>query len=429
MSKRGSLDLRNVSKSYNVDGNELRVLDHINFGVEGGSFVSIVGPSGCGKSTILRLVVGLDDDFSGEIDLDGKLIQGTSLNRGIVFQDHRLLPWLTLEENIGLSLENSKWSREEKTRAVRDHIELVGLKGFEKVFPHQLSGGMAQRAAIARGLTNRPEILLLDEPLGALDALTRVRLQEEILRIWRAEKTTMILVTHDVDEAIYLSDRVLVMNSNPGRIVLDIDIDLPPSRDRGSVEFARTKATILQYLGSDHGKNSHDESESPQPDVPAIASAGGESRVRTVGRALGIAGVMAVAGWLGAAEAVDTPPSDDLPDLSAVRARIYAGEFEKAAEELEELQKTVRHADIFNLLGFSLRSIDRFEEADRWYREALYFDPEHRQALEYQGELFIKTGQLDKAEENLTTLKILCHPDGCPEFDQLKVAIDKAKAS
>jgi sulfonate transport system ATP-binding protein len=247
MSKRGSLDLHNVGKIYDVDGQDLLVLENINIHVEGGSFVSIVGPSGCGKSTILRLVVGLDDTYSGDILLDGKRIRGTSLNRGIVFQDHRLLPWLKLTENIGLSLENSTWSRAEKARTIREHIELVGLKGFENAYPHQLSGGMAQRAAIARGLVNRPEILLLDEPLGALDALTRLRLQEELLRIWRAEKTTMILVTHDVDEAIYLSDRVLVMN--PGRIVLDLDIDLPPVRDRVSVEFVRIKAQILEHMG------------------------------------------------------------------------------------------------------------------------------------------------------------------------------------
>lgn len=132
-------------------------------------------------------------------------------------------------------------------------------------------------------------------------------------------------------------------------------------------------------------------------------------------------------GFAGVASAVDTPPSDELPDLSAIRAQIYSGEFEKAVAGLEEVQKTVRHADVFNLLGFSLRNLGRYEEADRWYREALYFDPEHRQAIEYQGELFIKTGQLDKAQDNLTTLKLLCHPDGCPEFDKLNAALDQAR--
>ena len=249
MTTRGSLEIRDVGKSYDVDGQQLKVLENINVHVSSGEFVTIVGPSGCGKSTILRLIVGLDGEYSGSISLDGQVISGTSLDRGIVFQDHRLLPWLTLEENIGLSLENSGWTQADKKRTIREHIDLVGLRGFEKVYPYQLSGGMAQRAAIARGLVNRPEILLLDEPLGALDALTRLRLQEELLRIWRVEKTTMILVTHDVDEAIYLSDRILVMNANPGRIVREIEVDLPLPRDRTSLEVASIKRDILEHMG------------------------------------------------------------------------------------------------------------------------------------------------------------------------------------
>jgi sulfonate transport system ATP-binding protein len=245
---RGSLAINDVTKYYDVDGHPLKVLEDINIDVLPGEFVSIVGPSGCGKSTILRLVVGLDPEYFGAISLDGVPVRGTSLNRGIVFQDHRLLPWLTLEENIGLSLENSGWSQTEKKKTIREHIDLVGLRGFEKVYPYQLSGGMAQRAAIARGLVNRPEVLLLDEPLGALDALTRLRLQEELLRIWRVEKTTMILVTHDVDEAIYLSDRILVMNANPGRIVQEITVGLAVPRDRGSHEFAAIKRQILGHM-------------------------------------------------------------------------------------------------------------------------------------------------------------------------------------
>lgn len=249
MSAGGILEVIDVEKHYDVDGRHLRILDHIDLHVASGEFISIVGPSGCGKSTILRLIVGLDANFSGTISLDGEPIRGTSLKRGIVFQDHRLLPWLTLEENIGLSLENSGWSTQEKGRAVREHIELVGLRGFEKAYPYQLSGGMAQRAAIARGLVNRPEILLLDEPLGALDALTRLRLQEELLRIWRIERTSMVLVTHDVDEAIYLSDRILVMTANPGRIIAEISVGIDRPRDRGSVEFAAIKRRILAQMG------------------------------------------------------------------------------------------------------------------------------------------------------------------------------------
>ncbi len=178
------LEISHVSKSYAVNGRILPVLRDITFSVAAGSFVSIVGASGCGKSTLLRLIVGLDPDYRGDILLGGQSISGTSLSRGIVFQDHRLLPWLTLEQNVGLALANLPWPAAEKREAVREHIALVGLSGFESAYPYQLSGGMAQRAAIARGLVTRPEILLLDEPLGALDALTRVRLQDELLRIW-----------------------------------------------------------------------------------------------------------------------------------------------------------------------------------------------------------------------------------------------------
>ncbi|MFT4267238.1 MAG: ABC transporter ATP-binding protein [Xenophilus sp.] len=250
MAEPGRLEIRNISKSYEVAGRpRLDVLRHVGLTVEPGSFVSIVGPSGCGKSTLLRLIAGLDADYQGDILLHGERIAGTSLSRGIVFQDHRLLPWLTLQQNIALSLENARWPAERKARAVREHIALVGLNGFESAYPHQLSGGMAQRAAIARGLANQPEILLLDEPLGALDALTRIHLQEELLRIWRAEGVTMILVTHDVDEAIYLSDRVIVMNAGPGRIVREVPVALDHPRDRAGPRFAELKGEILEAMG------------------------------------------------------------------------------------------------------------------------------------------------------------------------------------
>ncbi|MFG1293732.1 ABC transporter ATP-binding protein [Xanthobacter versatilis] len=254
MATPGHLEFRNVSKTYALPGRPLvNVLSHVSFDVEPGAFVTIVGPSGCGKSTLLRLVVGLDEDYRGDILLNGRRITGTSLTRGIVFQDHRLLPWLTLEQNIGLSLENSGWSAKEKAEAVAEHIALVGLSGFQKAYPHELSGGMAQRGAIARGLASRPEILLLDEPLGALDALTRVHLQAEIQRIWETEGTTMILVTHDVEEAVYLSHRVVVMSANPGRVVEDLTIDLPFPRDRADADFVALKRRILAAMGEDGG--------------------------------------------------------------------------------------------------------------------------------------------------------------------------------
>jgi sulfonate transport system ATP-binding protein len=247
---RRRLEIRHVSKSYQVDGRALPVLQDVTFGVEAGAFVSIVGASGCGKSTLLRLVIGLDAEYRGEILLDGHAVIGTSLARGIVFQDHRLLPWLTLEQNVGLALRNMPLSPSHKRDAVRQHIELVGLSGFENVYPHQLSGGMAQRAAIARGLVTSPEILLLDEPFGALDALTRLRLQDELLRIWEREKITMILVTHDVEEAIYLSDKVVVMRPNPGHIASEIEVDLPEPRERARADFVALRQHILTAMGT-----------------------------------------------------------------------------------------------------------------------------------------------------------------------------------
>lgn len=232
MSSQSNIEIECVSKKYKVRNESLLALDKLTLTIKPGEFLSIVGSSGCGKSTLLRLLTGLDLDYEGEIRVNGVRIVGTSLDRGIVFQEHRLFPWLTVRENVGLGLENAGWSDDKKQKAIQDHIQLVGLQGFEKAYPHQLSGGMAQRAAIARGLVNQPSILLLDEPFGALDALTRSKLQQELQRIWQLEKITMILVTHDVEEAVYLGDRVVVMQPRPGRIQRTLDIDIPHPRDR-----------------------------------------------------------------------------------------------------------------------------------------------------------------------------------------------------
>ena len=253
MSTAAVIDIQNVRKQFKVKNEILPVIEDLSLSIQPGEFLAIVGASGCGKSTLLRLLVGLDRDYQGEIKIGGSVVTGTSLDRGIVFQEHRLFPWLTLEQNVGLGLQNSTWSEGTKKQAIAEHIELVGLRGFETAFPHQLSGGMAQRAAIARGLVNQPSILLLDEPFGALDALTRSRLQQELQNIWQREKITMILVTHDVDEAVFLGDRVVVMQPRPGRIKKIFPIDVAHPRDRSDPALKtlteEVRAQILEGSG------------------------------------------------------------------------------------------------------------------------------------------------------------------------------------
>jgi ABC-type nitrate/sulfonate/bicarbonate transport system ATPase subunit len=247
MAQIGMLEIKNLNKKFNVNGDATKVLDDINLNVKPGEFVSIIGPSGCGKTTLLRLIIGLENSYEGDILLDGKRIKGPGLNRGVVFQEHRLLPWLTVERNVGLGLEGKRNGSGNRKQIVQEHLELVGLQGFEKALPSQLSGGMAQRAAIARALVNQPEILLLDEPLGALDALTRMYMQQELEKIWKREKAiTMIMITHDVEEAVYLSDKVVIMSSRPGTIKKIIPIPLARPRDRAAYDFVKLKEEILE---------------------------------------------------------------------------------------------------------------------------------------------------------------------------------------
>lgn len=240
-----SLQIRDVEKTYHLRGQDLRVLDHVHLDVRPGEFVSIVGASGCGKSTLLRLIAGLDTEFQGSIVYQGKPVTGTDLARGIVFQEHRLFPWMTVEQNVALAFTATDVPQAERDQRVRDQIAVVGLNGFEKAYPHQISGGMSQRVAIARALVLRPQLLLLDEPFGALDALTRLKLQQELERLWEHEGLTTILVTHDVEEAVFLGDRIVVMESHPGRIKRIVDVPLTRPRDRGAHEFQRIKADVL----------------------------------------------------------------------------------------------------------------------------------------------------------------------------------------
>src|SRR5436190_7235818 len=229
-----SLRVAEVSKRFpTVDGAtaETHALDRVSLSVAPGELVSMVGPSGCGKSTLLRLIAGLDNPNSGELWVGNELITAPSAERGLVFQDPNLFPWLTVRRNIEAGLV-ARRVLHEKRGEVDDFMRLVGLQEFANAFPHHLSGGMAQRAALARALINHPKVLLLDEPLGALDAFTRMRMQDEVLRLWQARRTTMIFVTHDIDEAIYMSDRIVIMTPRPGRIERIIDVKLDRPRDR-----------------------------------------------------------------------------------------------------------------------------------------------------------------------------------------------------
>ncbi|MGN1085516.1 MAG: ABC transporter ATP-binding protein [Porcipelethomonas sp.] len=244
-----SLEIKHLNKRFNVDGKDVDILKDINLEIKKGEFITIVGHSGCGKSTLLKIIAGLVGYNDGEVIRNGRPVKGPDTDCGMVFQEHRLLPWLKIKDNIGFGLKKSdkqKWNE-----SVQKQIELVKLNGFENAYPSQLSGGMSQRAAIARGLVSNPDILLLDEPLGALDALTRVQMQKEILRIWKEEGTTMIMVTHDIDEAIYLANRVIVMSARPGEIKEIIKIDSTNAKVRGSSEFTYYKNKVYKHFFED----------------------------------------------------------------------------------------------------------------------------------------------------------------------------------
>jgi NitT/TauT family transport system ATP-binding protein/sulfonate transport system ATP-binding protein len=242
------IDVRHVTRVYNAESESAtHALQDVSLSVREGEFISLIGPSGCGKTTLLRLIAGLDFPQEGTLTVAGEPITAPGVERGFVFQQGALYPWATVADNIATGLKARGVYKQQKHR-VAEFVDLVGLTGFEKSYPHQISGGMAQRVAIARALINEPKALLLDEPMGALDSFTRIELQDKLLDLWKKLGSTMVLVTHDVDEAIYLSDRIVIMTPRPGKISEIIEVDLGRPRARNNPDFILLRSEILEKL-------------------------------------------------------------------------------------------------------------------------------------------------------------------------------------
>lgn len=239
-----TLQLEKVNKYFD----DLHVLKDLNLRIEEGEFAAIVGPSGCGKSTVLRMFAGLETVSSGSVLTNGNNIKEPSADRSLIFQDHALYPWLTIKKNVGFGLELANVPKSERDNRIFEILQKVGLEGFGDYYPHQLSGGMRQRASIARALIMNPDVLLLDEPYGALDAITKLSMQNELINIWLGSGKTMLLITHDIDEAIYLSDRIFIMSPRPGQIIGEIKVDIDRPRNRNGTSFVEIRQKIMDQL-------------------------------------------------------------------------------------------------------------------------------------------------------------------------------------
>ena len=242
----GSLEIRGLAKSFLIDGRVHPVFSRFDLAIEDGEFVAIVGESGSGKTTLLRIIAGLETADAGSVAVGGRYVDGVGTDRGMVFQEPRLLPWLTVRKNVSFGLELRKLAQPAIDRTAEEFLDLVGLGKFGSAYLSQMSGGMAQRVGIARALVTDPKILLLDEPLGALDAMTKLRMQRELERLWQERKLTMIMVTHDIEEAVYLADKVVVMSNGREDVREVIPVPLPRPRDRSGKEFVAVREALLK---------------------------------------------------------------------------------------------------------------------------------------------------------------------------------------
>ena len=244
-----AIEIKNINKSFEGKNKDLSVLEDVNLTIDDGEFVCLLGPSGCGKTTLLRLIAGLDHPTSGEIIANGEVVKKPSGDRAVIFQQYSLFPWLTVLQNVTFGLEmTKKGSKEENIAAAERYLESVGLIDFKDSYPHELSGGMKQRVAIIRSLLNHSPILLMDEPFSALDMQNRHKLQEQLIGVWKRFENTIVFVTHDVDEAIYLADKIVILDKNPGRIAKIIDVDIERPRKRDSPEFIDLQEAIVEKL-------------------------------------------------------------------------------------------------------------------------------------------------------------------------------------
>ncbi len=237
-----------ATKQFVSKKGTVTALEDINLEIRDGEFVCLLGPSGCGKTTLLRMIGGLDVPTSGTVEIDGRIVDGPSPKMTMVFQEYSLYPWRTIASNVGFGLEMMGVPKDERERAVMSHLELVGLQDFANSYPYELSGGMRQRAAVARALASEPAVMLMDEPFGALDAQTRNKMQRELLALWEKMKRTILFVTHSVDEAVYLADKIVILTPRPGRIHEIYENPLPRPRERTSVEFANLRKKILAVI-------------------------------------------------------------------------------------------------------------------------------------------------------------------------------------